>query len=462
MLHLGTGFLLFVLSIIKYSNGGIIPLAYSPDLGVNLTQIQSSFIQPVEIKPEEFMYPPSYNAEPYRAAIGNFSPYFGLNTTAENVAYFITGHHLPATRNCPNWLRMEPDIVALSPVVIKLANNNPEINTRVFISDTSMDCLELREAVSSVFRWTIIASNNDAVLLKELREFKPYVENKRVSYAICDASDGVEFVTTTLDLTNESYKKAIEEFAFAGAYLGVVTPALSSSNLTAVGFTVKYIEKLAEEINTNGNININGEMVPFTSANFLKLIQSRAYNISTNFMDVVLDFSASGELRTLSFCFCEFNPFNCSPGYYKFKDESLEIRMNLSGRKTVRALAFQDITFFPSFEDSEISSTVQMLANIFTSDISHSYELVAVPDNSNATVQETLVKTLNDSQTTYTMSAFPILLDPNLDVQNTHAVFYDGIVMIKIREATAWLHLVLRLCLPPICGFHLLYYQSCQ
>lgn len=39
-------------------------------------------------------------------------------------------------------------------------------------------------------------------------------------------------------------------------------------------------------------------------------------------------------------------------------------------------------------------------------------------------------------KTTYAMSAFPILLDPNLDVQYTHAVLYDGIVMIKIREAT--------------------------
>lgn len=35
------------------------------------------------------------------------------------------------------------------------------------------------------------------------------------------------------------------------------------------------------------------------------------------------------------------------------------------------------------------------------------------------------------------MSAFPILLDPNLNVPQSPAVFYDGIVMIKIRKATA-------------------------
>nr|CDS33101.1 hypothetical protein HmN_000483600 [Hymenolepis microstoma] len=456
MLHLRTGILLFALAIIEYSNEKVVPLAYSPELGVNVDQIQSPNIQPVPIKLEEFKYPSHYNPGVYRAAIGNFSPYFGLNTTAEDLAYFIIGRDLSAKQKCSNWLRMEPDIVALSPVVTKLANNNPETETRVFISDTSTDCLELREAVSSNFQWTIVASDNYTALLKELKEFKPYVVNKKVSYAICDSVNGIGFVTSMLDLLlkngiyhgsevyiytylnmkNENNHKAIEEFASAGAYLGVVTPALSSSDLTAVPFTVMYIGNLSSYIKNNGDIDINGETVPFTSANFLKLIHSKKCNISNNVMDIVLDYSTNGELGTLSFYICEFQPFKCTPGYYKVKDSSLEIGITLGRRNTVKALVFQDITFFPSFEDSEVSLAIQMIGNIFSSDASHSYELVAVPYNSNVIVQETLVKTLNSSKTTYTMSAFPILLDPNLDVQYTHAVFYDGIVMIKIREAT--------------------------
>lgn len=71
----------------------------------------------------------------------------------------------------------------------------------------------------------------------------------------------------------------MKEFELAGAYLGVVTPALSSSDIDPVNFTVRYIERLASNINGNGDISINGETVQFTSANFLKLIQSTEVSI---------------------------------------------------------------------------------------------------------------------------------------------------------------------------------------
>ncbi|KAM3179253.1 hypothetical protein ACTXT7_000926 [Hymenolepis weldensis] len=374
MIFWETGFLFFALAIIEYSNGSVVPIAYTPELGVQQHQLQSYNIKPILIKLDDFTYPPHSNAEVYRATVGKFNAYFGLNTTAENVAYFIIGHQLPITKSNPNWLHMEPDIVTLSPVVTKLANSNPETEIRVFVSDESID-----------------QSNVDI----------------------------------------------IKGFADAGAYLGVVTPALSSSNIDAVNFTVRYIEKLASHINDNGDISINGETVQFTSANFLRLIQSTKHMISTDVMGVTIDFSTSGELQTLSFYFCEFQPYNCSPGFYKLNDNSFEIGVKLNRKKIVKLLAFQDMTFLPSFEDMEISMAIQMIKIIFTSDISYSYEIVNVPSSSNVTVQETLVKTLNDPQTAYTMSAFPILLNPNLDVQYTHAVLYDGIVVIKIREATA-------------------------
>ncbi|VDL19877.1 unnamed protein product [Hymenolepis diminuta] len=397
------------------------------------------------IKLEDFKYPPHSDAEVYRAAIGKFNACFGLNTTAENMAYFIIGHQLPISKSNSNWLHMEPDIVTLSPVVTKLANSNPETEIRVFVSDESVDCHKLREAVSSIFQWSVMTFDNNMGLLKALTEFKPYIENKRVSYAICDAGKELGFAKIMLDyllkngiyygseiyiytyssMIKQSNLDIMEEFAVAGAYLGVITPALSSSDIDAVNFTVRYIERLASHINGNGDIS---------------------YMISTDIMDVTLDFSTSGELQTLSFYFCEFKPYNniinyhfpkkCSPGFYKVKDNSFEIGVKLNRKKTVKLLVFQDMTFLPSFEDMEISMAIQMIKIIFTSDISYSYEIVNVPSSSNVTVQETLVKTLNNPQTTYTMSAFPILLDPNLDVQYTHAVLYDGIVMIKIREAT--------------------------
>ncbi|KAM7537529.1 hypothetical protein Aperf_G00000074648 [Anoplocephala perfoliata] len=386
-------------------------------------------------------------------------PYFGLNTTAESVAYFITGTGPPNGLNAQNWLQMEPRLVSLSPVAQIFAKDNSEIEEYVFITDSTQDCYDLRENVSSNFKWSILGSDNSTEMLVEVTRLKPHIENLKVHFAICDAGKELQFSKMTLDLLlktglysgseayiytyanmkNTTNYDMMKAFADAGAYLATVTPALSSSNMDAVELTKNYLVALAQNYVLGSDLLLNGKKIPFTSANFLRLIQATPYTISDGNMDMQISFSEEGASRVVNFYFCEFpssSTITCTSGYYYHTGKELKLDIELNEKQKVKLLAFQDLTFLPSYANTETSKAILMVQQIFTSNLPYSYELVNATFDKTKTIQETIVKTLKDSETTYTMSAFPILLDSDLGVPQSSTVFYDGIVMIKIRKAT--------------------------
>ena len=74
----------------------------------------------------------------YRTAVGNFNDYFGLNTTAEGVAYFITGALPPRHVNTSNWLRVAPNLADFGPVVSGITMRDHSAAEYVFISDPTL------------------------------------------------------------------------------------------------------------------------------------------------------------------------------------------------------------------------------------------------------------------------------------------------------------------------------------
>lgn len=74
--------------------------------------------------------------------------------------------------------------------------------------------------------------------------------------------------------TNSTNRDTIKAFDGAGAYLATVTPALSSSSMNAVELTIKFLDALAEDHVRDSELSLNEQMIPFTSANFLQVIQT--------------------------------------------------------------------------------------------------------------------------------------------------------------------------------------------
>ncbi len=69
--------------------------------------------------------------------MGHFDNYFALNTTSQNVAYFLTGNFPPRRTNASNWLRIVPQLGDLSPFVAHLATGDVTVKSRILIADIS-------------------------------------------------------------------------------------------------------------------------------------------------------------------------------------------------------------------------------------------------------------------------------------------------------------------------------------
>ncbi|VDD75847.1 unnamed protein product [Mesocestoides corti] len=162
----------------------------------------------------------------YRASMGNFNEYFALNTTASNVAYFITGDLPQRSTNRSNWLRIAFQLGDFAPIVRKLTSETSQSSESVIIVDSSQ--------------------------------------------ALLTCTPNFLFHHT------QSKKENVEKFnAFknAGADLTVVTPALSSAKEGPVELTVKVLEQLSKTaVTTTDSVFVDGEYVKFTGANFLRLI----------------------------------------------------------------------------------------------------------------------------------------------------------------------------------------------
>ncbi|KAL5110940.1 Glutamate receptor ionotropic kainate 1 [Taenia crassiceps] len=456
-LHL---FFIFVPCSYCKASGGIVPVAYSTDLGVQPNQFNSVYLQSVLINPNEFKWPSNSTAGIYRAAVGDFSYYFGLNTTEESVAYFITGNLPPRRTNTSSWLRIAPYLSDLAPIVKELAKQGLETEESVFISDASPECRELRELTSPSFKWSILTSVNSSRLSEELSQLKSYVNGKIVHYALCDGNvesifsqqvltklleTGLYFgskiyVYTKRKADDNNIQEAFKSFADAGASLAVVSPVLCGSKSAPVEVSLKALEQLSQNYVDDSVIQLNGQSVPFNSPNFLRLIQTTVIQVPIcNRSNFTICFTKDGFL-----CIIDVNIYGIGPGiaslpssgFYDHRTGQLTLLPNIYHRPVVKLLAFQDTTFLPSLENSQFSMAMQMIKEIFTTKAPYEYEIVPVAYSKDVIVQRAVEDYLSRSDVTLTMSAFPLPLDTGTKARHTGAVLYDGIVMVKSRKTS--------------------------
>ncbi|KAH9283944.1 hypothetical protein ECG_04670 [Echinococcus granulosus] len=448
--------------IIQYScceaSGNIVPVAYSPSLGVQEGQFTSQYLSGVPMNPSQFRWPSSSTAGVYRAAVGNFDYYFGLNTTEENVAYFITGNLPPRRTNASSWLRIAPHLPDLAPIVERFAGANPETDERVFISDVTSECRELREMISPSFEWSILTSVDSLQLGDELFHLKSHVGEKTVHYAICDGNVSstfselvlVKLLETGLFFGSKTYiytksnmadggtQEAFKRFADAGAYLAVVSPVLCGAESAPVEVSLKALEQLAKNYVGDSVIRLDGKWVPFNSPNFLRLIQTTTIKVSIlNRSNFTICFTQGGFLCIIDVNIYEIgsdSTISPSSGFYDHRTGKLTLLPNIYHRPVVKLLAFQDATFLPSLENSNFSVAIQMIQEIFTTKVPYDYEIVPMPYNKDVTIQGAVEDYLSRSNVTMAMSAFPLPMFASTTVRHTEAVLYDGVVMIKSRK----------------------------
>ncbi|KAL5970763.1 hypothetical protein TSMEX_001521 [Taenia solium] len=442
------------------TGGGIIPVAYSPDLGVQSQQFTSQYLANVLIHPDQFKWPSNSTAGVYRVAVGDFDYYFGLNTTEENVAYLITGKLPPRRTNTSSWLRIAPYLPDLAPIAKEIAEQSLETEERVFISDASLECRELRELTSPSFKWSVLTSDNSSLLGDELYQLKSYVNGKTVHYALCDGNVASTFseqvltklletglyfgseiyVYTKRNMTDNGTQEVFKSFAGAGASLTIVSPVLCGCKSAPVEASLKALEQLSMKSVSDSVIQLGGQLVPFNSANFLRLMQTSVIEVSIcNRKNFTICFTKDGFL-----CIVDVNIYGIGPdsaslpssGFYDHRTGQLTLLPNIYHRPVVKLLAFQDTTFLPSLKDSKFSMAMQMIQEIFNTKVTYGYEIVPVTYSKDVVVQKVVEDYLSRSDVTMAMSAFPLPLYTDTKVRHTEAVLYDGIVMIKSRRTS--------------------------
>uniref|UniRef100_A0A5K3FGK8 S1 motif domain-containing protein n=1 Tax=Mesocestoides corti TaxID=53468 RepID=A0A5K3FGK8_MESCO len=440
--------------------GGIIPVAYSPKLGVTESQFNSPYLKGVQIDTNDFKWPPNSSAGIYRASMGNFNEYFALNTTASNVAYFITGDLPQRSTNRSNWLRIAFQLGDFAPIVRKLTSETSQSSESVIIVDSSQECRYLRTACADSFTWSILTTANSTDLLNKLMGLKYDIYGKSVLFAICDGDIASSFSLLTItklletglyfgsrvfvfSKTDMSKKENVEKFnAFknAGADLTVVTPALSSAKEGPVELTVKVLEQLSKTaVTTTDSVFVDGEYVKFTGANFLRLIHKTEVIINlSNREKYKVCFTMDGFLCVIDADFTEIrgnSGVSSYVGVYDQRTGELVISSDISERPVVKLLAFQDVTFLPSLSQPKYSMASQMITEIF-SDLPYNFQIYEVPFNKSLPIQLSIEEYLSGSNVSMAMSAFPLPIDTDTRVRHTETVLYDGIVMVKSRATS--------------------------
>ncbi|VDM36020.1 unnamed protein product [Hydatigera taeniaeformis] len=197
-----------------------------------------------------------------------------------------------------------------------------------------------------------------------------------------------------------STQEVFKRFSDAGADLAVVSPVLCCADSAPVEASLKALDQLSIKYVADSVIQLDGKLVPFTSQNFLQLIQT------------------------------------LSTGFYDHRTGQLTLLPNIYNRTVIKLLAFQDATFLPSFENREFSMAMQMINEIFPSKTRYEIEVVPVAYNKGVVIQTTVEDYLSRSDVTMAMSAFPLPLDTSMKVRHTGAVLYDGVVMLKSRKTS--------------------------
>ncbi|VDN96973.1 unnamed protein product [Rodentolepis nana] len=218
---------------------------------------------------------------------------------------------------------------------------------------------------------------------------------------------------------------------------------LCSAKYTPVSATVKVLEYLSLNYVGDSTIELDGKHVPFTSANFLRLIQQTTVSyIPDNDNEeeaFTIAFNKDGFLRIIEFFIYKIMP----DGFVEFFRGSFDERLNslvlpdnIYKTSVVTLVAFQDIIFLPSIEHEEFSTGKQMIDEIFRSELPYSFKIVYVGHDPDLPIQKVVENALNDSKNEVSMSAFPMFWKLGTDLRHSETVLYDGIVMIKSKTSS--------------------------
>nr|CDS33102.1 glutamate receptor 4 [Hymenolepis microstoma] len=281
-----------------------------------------------------------------------------------------------------------------------------------------------------------ICDQGDYSLSTSKTNFAVMVLDKLLKTGLYTNSD--IYVYTRLNMSEGGSQALFTPFANAGAKLVIITPLLSSAKYTPVSATVKVLEYLSMNYVNDSTIELDRKHVPFTSANFLRLIQLTTVSYipddSNEGEAFTIAFNRDGFLRKIEFFIYRIKPggfVEFFRGSYDEELDFLELPDNFYKTSVVTLIGFQDIIFLPSIEHEQFSTAKQMIDEIFRSELLYSFKFVYVEHDPDIPIQRVVENTLNDSMTEMSMSAFPMFLKLGTDLRHSETVLYDGIVMIN-------------------------------